>query len=51
MRIAFLILNHREPTQLLRLVATLRRELPEAPIVVHNDRFRIEISTSMLDSR
>lgn len=50
MRIAFLIMNHRDPTQLMRLVATLRLELPEAPIVVHNDKFRTYIAPSALDS-
>jgi hypothetical protein len=49
MRIAFLILNHREPTQLLRLLATLRRQLPDAPIVVHHDRFRADFDASALD--
>jgi hypothetical protein len=50
MQVAFLILNHRDPAQLLRLVTTLRLELPEAPIVVHNDRFRIDLNASALDS-
>jgi hypothetical protein len=49
MRIAFLILNHRAPPQLLRLLATLRRQLPEATIVVHHDRFRTDLDTSTLD--
>ena len=48
MRIAFLILNHREPTQLLRLVSTLKSELPDAPIVIHNDRFKVDISESVI---
>ncbi len=50
MRIAFLILNHREPAQLLRLITTLRLELPDSSIVVHHDRFRVDISSSVLDS-
>ena len=50
MRVAFLILNHREPTQLLRLAKTLRLELPDAPIVVHNDKFRTHLDASALDS-
>jgi len=49
MRVAFLILNHRDPAQLMRLVATLRRELPEAPIVVHHDGFRTHLPVSALD--
>jgi hypothetical protein len=43
MKLAFLVLNHRPPPQLLRLLATLRRGLPDAPICVHNDRFRAEV--------
>ena len=50
MQVAFLIINHRDPAQLMRLVATLRLELPEAPIVVHNDKFRTHIAPSALDS-
>jgi len=49
MRLAFLIMNHRDPAQLMRLVAALRLELPEAPIVVHNDKFRTQIASSALD--
>jgi hypothetical protein len=50
MRIAFLVLNHREPAQLLRLLKTLRLQLPDAPIVVHNDKFRIDVAVSAFDS-
>jgi hypothetical protein len=49
MRIAILILNHRVPPQLLRLLATLRRQLPDAPIVIHHDRFRTDFDASVLD--
>ena len=49
MKIAFLILNHRAPAQLLRLLATLRLQLPDAPIVVQHDRFRENLATSELD--
>ncbi len=45
-----MILNHREPTQLLRLAKTLRLELPDAPIVVHNDQSRTYLDASALDS-
>jgi Core-2/I-Branching enzyme len=48
-RVAFLILNHRPPAQLMRLVTTLRLELPEAPIVVHNDESRTHLPVSALD--
>lgn len=48
MRIAFLILNHREPTQLLRLVSTLKSELPDAAVVIHNDRFKVDIQESLI---
>lgn len=50
MRIAFLVLNHREPAQLMRLLKTLRLQLPAAPIVVHNDKFRADVAVSELDS-
>ena len=43
-------MNHRDPAQLMRLVATLRLELPEAPIVVHNDKFRADIAAATMDS-
>ena len=42
-------MNHRDPGQLIRLAATLRLELPEAPIVVHNDEFHTYIAPSVLD--
>lgn len=44
MSIAFLILNHRPPEQLFRLLTTLRRGLPDAPICVHNDKVHVDIS-------
>jgi len=50
MRVAFLIMNHRDPAQLTRLVTTLRLELPEAPIIVHNDKFRADIAAAAMDS-
>jgi hypothetical protein len=50
MKIAFLIFNHRSPEQLLRLLATLRRQLPDSPLVVHHDKFRAELSASALES-
>ena len=50
MRIAFLVLNHRPPGQLLRLLTTLRRELPDAPIVIHHDTFRANFDASLIDS-
>jgi hypothetical protein len=43
-------MNHRDPTQLMRLIATLRLELPDAPVVVHNDKFRTRIAASALES-
>jgi hypothetical protein len=39
MKVAFLVLNHRGPTQLVRLLTALRSQLPESPIVVHHDNF------------
>jgi Core-2/I-Branching enzyme len=43
MRIAFLVLNHRRPEQLVRLVDTLRSQLPDSPVVVHHDVFHGEL--------
>ena len=40
MRVAYLITSYRPPRQLLRLLHTLRRAEPDAPLVVHHDRFR-----------
>lgn len=48
MKIAFLVLNHRHPAQLIRLLTTIRLQLPEAPIVVHNDKFREDLPRSIL---
>jgi hypothetical protein len=50
MRIGFLILNHRPPAQLLRLMATIRLELPSSPIVVHHDHFRASLDASAIDA-
>ena len=49
MRIAFLILSHRAPEQLLRLLTTLRRQLPDSPLVVHHDKFRADLDAAALD--
>jgi hypothetical protein len=38
--LAFLVMSHRPPRQLLRLMSALRREQPDAPLVVHHDVFR-----------
>jgi len=47
-RIAVLVLNHRPPQQLMRLVTTLRQHLPDSPIVVHHDRFHTDFDASIL---
>jgi hypothetical protein len=39
MKVAFLVLHHRGPGQLIRLLSTLRSQLPDSPIVVHHDNF------------
>lgn len=49
MSTGYLILNHRPVTQLSRLVSTLRRQQPEARILVHHDRFRCELVRADLD--
>jgi Core-2/I-Branching enzyme len=41
-QVAYLVTSYRPPQQLLRLLWTLRRAQPEAPIVVHHDRFRTQ---------
>ena len=50
MKIAFLILNHRGPAQLVRLLTTLRSQLPDSPIVVHHDVFNNEIPSALIES-
>lgn len=45
----YLILNHRPVTQLARLVAVLRRQQPQSPILVHHDRFRCDLDRGDLD--
>jgi hypothetical protein len=50
MRIAFLVLNHRPPAQLVRLLTTLRSQLPDAPIVVHHDVFHGEFPRELVES-
>jgi hypothetical protein len=49
MKIAFLVLNHRPPAQVVRLVATLRTQLPDAPIVVHHDIHHGEFPAAALE--
>ncbi len=51
MKIAFLILNHRGPAQLVRLLTTLRSQLQDSPIVVHHDVFNNnEVSRALIES-
>jgi Core-2/I-Branching enzyme len=49
MKIAFLVLNHRPPAQLVRLVTVLRSQLPDSPVVVHHDIFGAEPPGSLLE--
>jgi hypothetical protein len=46
MRVAFLILNHRGPAHLTKLLAALHSQLPESPIVVHHDKFHGHLSAA-----
>ncbi len=48
MRVAYLITSYRPPTQLLRLLGTLRRAQPQSPLVVHHDRFRSDWGTDLV---
>jgi hypothetical protein len=47
-KIAFLILSHRAPAQLLRLLGTIRSQLPDSPLVVHHDVFSTDLDRSAL---
>lgn len=49
MKIAFLVLNHRNPRQLIRLLTTLRSQLPESPIVVHHDILHGALPAELLE--
>lgn len=49
MRIAFLVLNHRPPAQLVRLLNALRSQLPDSPIVVHHDIFHGELPRELIE--
>jgi hypothetical protein len=48
-QVAYLVTSYRPPEQLLRLLRTLRRAQPEAPIVVHHDRFRSAWSADLVE--
>jgi hypothetical protein len=50
MRVAFLLLNHRQPEQLVRLLGTLRSQLPDSPIVVHHDVYGEEFPGTLIES-
>lgn len=50
MRVAFLVLNHRHPEQLMRLLRTLRSQLPDSPIVVHHDVYGEELSGPLIET-
>jgi Core-2/I-Branching enzyme len=49
MRVAFLVLNHRQPEQLMRLLGTLRSQLPDSSIVVHHDAFHGDILEALVE--
>lgn len=49
MKIAFLILNHRHPAQLVRLITTLRSQLPDSPITVHHDISHGELQSALIE--
>jgi len=48
-QVAYLVLSHRPPSQLRRLLSTLRAQDPLAPLVVHHDRFSSAISDADVD--
>jgi hypothetical protein len=47
-RVLYLITSHTNPDQVLRLVRTLRRGSPQAPIAIHHDRSKSELDPAML---
>jgi len=47
-RVAYFVTSYRPPTQLLRLLSTLRRAQPASPVVVHHDRFRSPWSADLV---
>jgi hypothetical protein len=49
MQVAYLVLSHRPPSQLRRLLSTLRNQDHDAPLIVHHDRFRSTVSESDVD--
>jgi hypothetical protein len=49
MRVSFLVLNHRRPAQLVRLIDALRSQLPDAPIAVHHDTFHGEFPIALME--
>jgi hypothetical protein len=49
MRVAFLVLNHRQPEQLVRLLGALRSQLPDSPVVIHHDGSRVEIPEALVE--
>jgi Core-2/I-Branching enzyme len=49
-RVAYLILSHTLPDQLLRLVSTLRRGSPDASLAVHHDARHSEVDRRELDA-
>lgn len=50
MRVAFLILSHKRPAQLVRLLNKLRSQLPDSPIVVHHDVHGEEFPGALIES-
>jgi hypothetical protein len=47
-KVAFFVLNHQRPEQLVRLLTTLRAQLPDSPLVVHHDVFHGELPSALL---
>jgi hypothetical protein len=46
--VAYLLLTHHRPGQILRLVRTLRKGSPRAPIVIHHDFTRTALDAALL---
>ena len=47
-KLAFLVFNHRDAPQLLRLIAALRHDLPNCLVVVRQDKYSVDIPQQAL---
>ena len=50
MGVVYIVISHRNPEQVLRLVRTLRAGNPDAPLVIHHDDRQAQLDTRALDA-